>query len=227
MNPNLFPNLKREDLKVITSAKEGYKMAIVGLTGGIATGKSLVSNYLKELDAYIIDYDVISRMVVEPGLPAWQDIVDYFGKDILKKDQTLDRVKLGKIVFNDEAKRKKLESFIYSRMFEYIEEREKAALSEDANAIVIHDVPLLFETGVDKHVEKVIVVYASEETQLNRLWQRDGMSEEDGRSRIRAQYPLAEKVKRADFVIYNDGSIEETKRQIEEVYHILRSLAQK
>lgn len=202
-------------------------MVTVGLTGSIATGKSLVANYLKKMGAYIIDYDAISRMVVEPGLPAWQDIVDYFGQGILKEDQTLDRAKLAKIVFNDEAKRKKLESFIHSRMTDEIDKEEKAALSADPNAIVIHDVPLLFETDAHKRVEKVIVVYASEESQLRRLQERDGMSEEEARSRIRAQFPLEEKMKRADFIINNDASIEETKRQVDEVYHTLRSLAQK
>lgn len=202
-------------------------MVIVGLTGSIATGKSVVSNRLKELGAHIIDYDVISKKVVEPGFPAWQDIVDYFGKDILNEDQTLDRARLASIVFNDEVKRKKLELFVHSQMHSEIERQEKTALKEDPNAIVVHDVPLLFETNAHERVEKVIVVHASEETQLRRLHERDGMSEEDGRSRIRTQLPTAEKIKRADFIIDNNGSIEETKQQVDEIYRTLRSLAQK
>lgn len=195
---------------------------IVGLTGSIATGKSLVSKYFKELGVPIIDYDLVSKMVVEPGLPAWHDIANYFGREILHKDQTLDRPKLGVIVFGDEEKRRKLESFIHPRMEEEVQSQEKAALEADPDAVVMHDVPLLFETGLDKRVEKTIVVYASEENQLKRLKKRDAMSEEDARSRIKAQFPLAEKMKRADFVIYNDGSLEETKRQVEKLNALLR-----
>ena len=198
---------------------------IVGLTGSIATGKSLVSKYFKELGVPIIDYDLVSKMVVEPGLPAWHDIANYFGREILHKDQTLDRPKLGVIVFGDEEKRRKLESFIHPRMEEEVQRQEKAALEADPDAVVIHDVPLLFETGLDKRVEKTIVVYASEENQLKRLKKRDAMSEEDAISRIKAQFPLAEKMKRADFVIYNDGSLEETKRQVEKLNALLREVA--
>ena len=202
-------------------------MLLVGLTGGIASGKSLVSKYLRELGAYIIDYDLISRAVVEPGLPAWQDIVNYFGKEILQEDQKLDRTKLGKIVFNDEAKRKKWESYIHPRLCDEVQRQEGAVIEADTDAVIAHDVPLLFETGMDKRMGKTIVVYTSEENQLKRLMARDGMSEADARSRIRAQFPLAEKVKRANFVIDNNGSMEETKRQVQELYRELSSLSRK
>jgi dephospho-CoA kinase len=164
-------------------------------------------------------------MVVEPGLPAWQDIVSYFGKEILQENQEIDRAKLAKIVFNDEEKRKQLEHFVHSRMGEEIGRQQKAALEADLNAVIIHDVPLLFEVGVDKTVQKTIVVYACEENQVKRLMQRDGLSEVDIKSRIRAQMPLAEKMNRADYVINNDGSVEETKRQVEQLYQELCALA--
>ena len=164
--------------------------------------------------------------MVEPRLPAWHDIVNYFGKDILQEDQTIDRAKLGMIVFNDEEKRKKLESFIYPRLSVEVEKQEKTIMESNPQAIIIHDVPLLFESGMDKKLEKIIAVCVSEENQPNRLMKRDGISEEDARIRIRAQLPLADKVRRADFVIDNNGSIGETKRQIEDLYNKLRYLAQ-
>ena len=202
-------------------------MLRIGLTGSIATGKSLVSEYFRELGAPVIDWDLISRAVVEPGLPAWQDIIDYFGTEILQEDQRLDRVKLGRVVFNNEEKRKKLESFIHPRTIDEAQRQERDALKKDPEAVIIHDVPLLFEVSIDKRVKKTIFVYASEETQLNRLRERDGMNEEDALSRIRSQLSLAEKMKRADFVIDNNGSMEETRRQVQKLYHELNSLAKK
>ena len=202
-------------------------MIIVGLTGGIATGKSLVSGYLKELGAYIIDWDVIARAIEEPGLPTWQDIVNYFGKEILQKDGKLDRSKLGQIVFNDEAKRLKLNSFTHPRVIDEAKKQEKAIVEADPKAVVVHDVPLLFEVGIDKMVDKTVVVYITEENQVKRLMARDGISEEDAKSRIRSQMPLAEKLKRADFVIDDNGSIEQTKKQVQKLYNKLVSLARK
>jgi len=198
---------------------------VVGLTGSIGTGKSLMSKYFKELGAYIIDYDLISKMVVEPGLPAWQDIVNYFGKEILREDQNLDRAKLGAIVFNDEEKRKKLEFFVHSRMAEEIQNQQMTVIEANPAAVIVHDVPLLFETGIDKVMKKNIVVYANEENQIKRLMQRDGLSEVDIRSRIRAQMPLAEKMKRADYIIDNNGSMEEMNQQVRELYQELSALA--
>jgi len=202
-------------------------MLKVGLTGSIATGKSLVSRYLQELGAYNIDYDVLSREIVEPGLPAWQDIVDYFGEDILQPDRKLDRTKLGKIVFDDEAKRKKLESFIHPRVYIEADHQEKAFVESHADAVVVHEVPLLFEVGRDKAMDKTVVVYASEENQLKRLMTRDGMSKEDARSRIRSQMSVEDKRRQANYVIDNNGTMEETKRQVQDLYQKLVALAQK
>lgn len=200
-------------------------MLIVGLTGGIATGKSLVSSYLKELGAYIIDWDVITMAVEEPGMPVWQDIVNYFGKEILQKDGRLDRSKLGQMVFNDEAKRLKLNSFTHPRIIEEAKKREKAIVESDPNAVVVHDVPLLFEVGIDKMVAKTVAVYATEEDQIERLKTRDGMSREDALSRIRSQMPPADKAKRADYVIDDSGSVEETKKQVQGLYRKLVAMA--
>lgn len=198
---------------------------VVGLTGGIATGKSIVSNYLRELGADIIDFDEVSKMVVEPGLPAWHDITDYFGKDILLEDGHINRDKLGAIVFGDAEKRAKLESFIHPRMAEEIPRQQKAAIDANPDAIVIHDIPLLFELGMEATVAKIIVTYASEDSQLSRMKARDGFSEEEAKARLKAQLPVAEKMRRADYVIYNDGSLEETKRQAQKLYSMLKEMA--
>jgi len=198
---------------------------VIGLSGGIATGKSVVSNYLRELGASIIDFDEVSKMVVEPELPAWRDIVDYFGKEILQEDGHINRDRLGAIVFDDAEKRAKLESFIHPRMAGEIPKQQQAAIDANPDALVIHDVPLLFELGGDQMMAKTIVVYASEGSQLNRMKARDGFSEEDARGRLKAQLPLSEKMRRADYVIYNDGSLDETKRQVQKLYSMLKEMA--
>lgn len=202
-------------------------MITVGLTGGIATGKSLVSKFFKELGAHIIDYDKVSRIVVEPGLPAWQDIVNYFGDEILQKDQKLDREKLGLIVFSDEEKRRRLELFIYPHLRNEVKKQHRAAVESDSNTLIIHDVPLLLEAGGDKWVDKTIAVFACEETQIKRLKERDGMSEENAKNRINAQMPMSEKLQRVDYVIYNDGPLDETKKQVERLYVILKEIKKK
>ncbi len=200
-------------------------MLRVGLTGGIASGKSLVAGYLKELGAQIIDWDAISKIVVEPGLPAWQDIVRYFGKGILQADRRIDRSKLGEAVFSDEEKRQKLNSFTHPHIMAEAKRQERAIVETKPNAVVVHDVPLLFEVGGGKTVDKTVVVYTTQENQVKRLMARDGMSREDALARINAQMPLADKVKHADFVIDNNGSMEETKTQVQELYRELLTLA--
>ena len=203
----------------------GLVMLIVGLTGGIATGKSVVTGYLRELGAYIVDWDVIARAVVEPGLPAWQDITQYFGKEIVQPDGRIDRSKLGEVVFGDEAKRRKLNSFTHPRIMEEAEMQARAVLDTDVDAVVIHDVPLLFEAGLDKMVDKTVLVYATEENQVRRLMDRDSMSRESAIERLNTQMPVTDKVRQADFVIDNNGSIEQTREQVRRLYRELVALA--
>lgn len=200
-------------------------MLLVGLTGGIATGKSMVSGYLRELGAHLIDWDVIAKEVVEPGLPAWREITHYFGEEILRPDQSIDRGKLGEVVFSDEAKRKKLNSFTHPRIMEEAKKQERAIVKADPDAIVVHDVPLLFEAGLDGVMDKTVVVYASDESQVKRLTDRDGMSRESAMERLGAQMPVADKLKLADFVIDNSGSIEKTREQVRQLYRKLVALA--
>jgi dephospho-CoA kinase len=196
-------------------------MIIVGLTGSVGTGKSTVTNFFRELGAYIIDWDELAREVTHPHLRAWKEIVEYFGNDCLNEDLTINRQKLAEIVFSDKEKVAKLNQIVHPEVFKEDERITNEIKSLDPDALIIKDIPLLFELTRPIFVDKTVVVSASEQTQLRRLEEK-GMSREDGRSRIKSQLPLEEKIKSADFVINNDGSLEETKKQVKEIYSLLR-----
>lgn len=196
-------------------------MIIIGLTGSVGTGKSTVSNFFKELGAYIIDWDELSREVVKPHLEAWEKIVEYFGKDILNDDLTLNRQKIADTVFPDKEEVAKLNQIVHPQVFKEDARITNKIKSRDPDALIIKDIPLLTEVARPLFVDKIIVVAASEQNQIKRLEER-GMNREDARNRIKSQLPLEEKIKFADFVINNDGSIEETKRQVEEIYSLLK-----
>lgn len=195
-------------------------MIVVGLTGGIASGKSTISAMFRELGAHIIDYDEIAREAVRPDLPAWKGIVREFGEGILKPDRTIDREKLGRIVFDDPAKLQRLNAIVHPEVFAEADRRAEEIRRREPDAVVIKDVPLLIETQIHRTVDRVIVVAAKGENQLERLAGR-GLSEEDARKRIAAQMPLPEKEKLADFIIRNDGPIEDTRRQVETIFRRL------
>lgn len=196
-------------------------MIIVGLTGSVGTGKSTVAGFFKELGAYIIDWDELAREAVRPRLRAWKEIVEYFGKDFLNEDLTINRQKLAEVVFSDKEKVTKLNQIVHPEVVKEDERITNEIKSLDANALIIKDIPLLFELTRPIYVDKIAVVSASERTQLRRLEEK-GMSREDAKNRIKSQLPLEEKIKAADFVINNDGTLEETKRQVEEIYSLLR-----
>ena len=195
-------------------------MIIVGLTGSVGTGKTTVGNLFKDLGAYVIDWDELARKVTHPHSKVWQEIVGHFGKDILNEDQTINRQKLADRVFSDQQKLLELNQIIHPRVFEEDERITNEIESHDADALILKEIPLLFELTHHISVDKIIVVSASERTQLRRLEEK-GMGREDARNRIRAQLPLEDKVESADFVINNDGPIEQTKMQVEEVYSLL------
>jgi dephospho-CoA kinase len=196
-------------------------MIIVGLTGSVGTGKSTVTNFFRELGAYIIDWDELAREVTRPHLRSWKEIVEYFGKDFLNEDLTINRQKLAEIVFPDKEKVAKLNQIVHPEVFKEDERITNEIKSLDTDALIIKDIPLLFEVVSPTFVNKIIVVAASEQTQLSRLEEK-GMSREDAQNRIKSQLPLEEKIKSADFVINNDGSLEETKKQVEKIYSLLR-----
>jgi dephospho-CoA kinase len=196
-------------------------MIIVGLTGGVGTGKSTVANSFRKLGAYIIDWDDLAREVVRPHSKAWKEIVEHFEKDVLNEDLTINRQKLAEIVFSDKEELEKLNQIVHPEVFEEDERITNEIRSLDPDALIIKDIPLLFELTRPVFVDKVLVVFVSARTQLRRLEEK-GMSREDAQSRIKSQLPLEGKIKSADFVINNDGSLEETKKQVEEMYSLLR-----
>jgi dephospho-CoA kinase len=197
---------------------------LLGVTGGIATGKSTVVEMLKKKGAPVIDFDLLARKVVEPDQPAWRDIVTYFGEQVLQEDRTLNRKKLADIVFRDLEKRKKLESFIHPRIYEEFARELEELISKDPNAIIQVDIPLLIELNLQYMFHKVLVVYAPEEVQIKRLMERDGISREEAVNRLKAQLPIEEKVGYADFVIHNEGTLEETQKQVDELWEKLKEI---
>lgn len=197
---------------------------LLGVTGGIATGKTTVVRMLEELGAPLIDFDLLAREVVEPGQPALKDIVGYFGEEILLKDRSLDREKLSGIVFRDVEKRKILESFTHPRIYEVSVRRVKKIIQKDPNAIIQLDIPLLIEQNLQHMVHKVLLVYIPRKKQIERLMERDGISREGAVDRLRAQMPIDEKLGRADFVIYNEKTLEETKKQVEDLWKALKDI---
>jgi len=197
---------------------------LLGVTGGIATGKTTVVNLLREKGASVIDFDRLARTVVEPDKPAWKDIVAYFGEQVLQQDRGLDRKKLSDIVFQDLEKRKKLEGFTHPRILgEFIRELE-AIVSGNPEAIILVDIPLLIEQNLQYLFHKLLVVHVPEEQQVQRLMERDKIGREEAAGRLKAQLPIEEKVSYADFVIRNGGSPEETKRQVDELWETLKRL---
>ncbi|UAT29816.1 dephospho-CoA kinase [Bacillus badius] len=186
---------------------------IIGLTGGIASGKSTVSRLLQEMGYTIVDADVAARAVVEPGCPALAQIAEAFGQEMLLPDGSLDRGRLGDLIFHNEEHRKKLNSIVHPAVRQFML-AEKDAATAAGKQTVIMDIPLLYESELTWMVEKVIVVYTDETTQLDRLIARNSLSAEAAKARIASQLPLAEKAKRADAVINNNGTIEQTKEQL-------------
>ncbi|TMD65169.1 MAG: dephospho-CoA kinase [Chloroflexi bacterium] len=191
-------------------------MRVLGLTGGIGSGKTMVGTMFTELGAELIDADQLAREVVEPGQPALEEIVTSFGRDILRPDGRLDRRKLAGIVFADASARARLNAITHPR----IRERMDAAIAarRDRAGVLIVDIPLLFENARTGVVEKVIVVWVDPRTQFRRLIERGGLTEEEARRRIGAQMPLDEKRGLADHVIDNRGTPAETRRQVEAIF---------
>jgi len=186
---------------------------IIGLTGGIATGKSTVSSMIETFDIPIIDADQIAREVVEPGKESYHEIVRAFGEKILRDDQTLNRKKLGEIIFKDQKKRKLLNNIVHPAI------RKEMVLKRDYYVhlgvkSVVLDIPLLFESNLTTYVHKTIVVYVHKSIQLKRLMKRDCFSKKEAVQRINSQMPMSEKIKMADVVIDNSYTKENTLQQI-------------
>ena len=185
----------------------------VALTGGIATGKSYVANRLKEAGIPIVDADVLAREVVAPGTPALSAIRKRFGPDAVRRDGTMDRVRVGQLVFKDKRARLDLEAIIHPAVIKAVGDFFAALPKRTPFAVA--DIPLVFETGRDKEFDAIIVVACPREMQLHRLMERNKLSKEDAERRLAAQLPIEQKVKKATYVINNDSTFENTNAQVD------------
>jgi dephospho-CoA kinase len=191
----------------------------IGLTGGVGSGKSTVSGMLRELGAVVIDSDLLAREVVAPGTPGLTQVVEAFGAEVLTPDGAMDRAKVGAIVFADPEQRRRLESIVWPLV-----RRAGRALAAGAGPddVVVHDIPLLVETNQQSSFDAVVVVDVPVETQLERLVNDRGWTEEDARARIAAQATREQRIAAATHVIENTGTIEDLRRRVAEVFDELR-----
>jgi len=202
-------------------------MLIVALTGGIGSGKSTVARMFEDEGAYVIDFDYLARVVVKPDKPAWRDIVDYFGPEILSPDRTLNRSALAEIVFSDDERRKALEGFTHHRIFEESDALVKAIKRKDPCSVVIIDFPLLFELSLNEKFDKVILAYVPRTVQLERIIERDGLAKEEVEKRLNVQISIEEKRSLSDYIINSEEGLNDTRNQVRKVIHELKELAKK
>jgi len=195
---------------------------LIGLTGGIACGKSLVAQCLRTLGAHIIDADELAHRLLEPGQPGYRAVLDAFGPSILDREGAapapINRRRLGGIVFADAAERQRLEAILHPLIFAEADRQRAALDAAHPDAVIIFVAPLLFETGADRRVDRTIAVVADEATQAGRLMARDGLGREEALQRIRAQWPVAEKARRADYTIDGARPPDEVRRQVVELH---------
>jgi dephospho-CoA kinase len=197
-------------------------MKVIGLTGNIASGKSSVAAILEELGAKVIDADEVARLVVEPGKPAWREIINRFGKNILEPDGAINRKKLGEFIFNDQEKRKSLNEITHPRIIGMIRELVEEYGKQNTPVVIIEAALIVEKGGLGGLIEGLIVVTSDEESQIKRLMERNEFSREEAESRLGAQMPEQEKVKHADYIIDNSGPIEDTREQVIDLWKVIR-----
>jgi dephospho-CoA kinase len=197
-------------------------MLNVGLTGGIACGKSTVARMLAAKGAILIDFDDLAHAVEEPESPIWREIVAHFGEGILLPDRRIDRRKLGAIVFADPEKRDILNRLVHPAVLAEWRRRLAEIEKSDADAVVISDIPLLFEAGLKEMVDVILLVCLPPEGQIRRLMARNGFTHEEAERRVCSQMPAHEKIPHADIVIHNEESIEATGQAVDRVWEELR-----
>ena len=202
-------------------------MLIVGLTGGIASGKSLVARVFQSLGAHIIDADRIVHDLLEPDQQAWGEVIEHFGKEVLLPDRSIDRRKLGAVVFDDAEKRHWLNSCLHPKVFEAYRTQVKRISTHEPDSIVVFDAALLIESGFHRNMDRTVVVYADEDQQRVRLMERNSLTEDQSVARIRSQMPLSAKREFADYIINNTGSRENTEHQAREVFRKLKKEAER
>jgi len=199
---------------------------IIGLTGGIVSGKSTVARMFKDLGAKIIDADILGHSVILPYKSAWKKIVKLFGEDILRNNLTIDREKLGKIVFADQALLKKLNEITHPEIIKLIKKEINMARNKTHNQekILLIDAALIYEAKIDRLMDKIIVVYIDEDEQIKRLIKRNNLSKDEASQRVKSQIPMKEKIKIADYVIDNNDTLDKTKKQVETIWREIVSL---
>jgi len=205
----------------------GIMALIVGLTGGIVGGKSTAASMFKDLGAKIVDADKLGHSVILPHKLAWKKITRLFGKGILQNDLTIDRGKLGKIVFANQTLLKKLNKITHPEIIKLIKKEINLARNRIHNQekILIIDAALIYEAKMDRLMDKIIIVYINEDEQVKRLIRRNNLSKEEALQRIKSQMSMKKKVKMADYVIDNSTSLDKTKKQVEKIWEELMSLA--
>jgi dephospho-CoA kinase len=197
-------------------------MILVGLTGGLATGKSTVARLFRECGAVVLDADVLARQAVAPGRPAWKDIVRAFGRGVLRADRTLDRAALARLVFHNRSKLKRLNAIVHPRVAREQARLTREIVRKDPKAVVVYDVPLLFEAGVNKRVDTIIVVAADRETQIRRLMTRNGLTRAEALRRIRTQMPLHQKRRRAHYVLEGNQPLPRLRTAVQRAFADLK-----
>ncbi|MGH7902227.1 MAG: dephospho-CoA kinase [Thermodesulfobacteriota bacterium] len=198
-------------------------MKVVGLTGNIASGKTEVAKIFKDLGAKIIDADQIAREIVKPGEIAWEEIRREFGDKILNSDRTINRLKLGEIVFKDNEKRERLNNITHPRIIERMKELIKKYKRDNVKVVIIEATLIVEKGGLKDTIDDLIIVTADEEGQIKRIIERDELKRQDAISRINSQMPVSEKVKHATYVIDNSGTLGNTRIQVEEVWEKLKT----
>ncbi|MGC9323972.1 MAG: dephospho-CoA kinase [Desulfomonilia bacterium] len=193
-------------------------MLIAGLTGGIASGKSTVASMLRDLGCHIIDADRIAFDVVQKGKPAWREIVEHFGEDVLLENGQIDRAVLGDIIFHDHGKKELLNSIVHPEVYREIAKRIEEYSSAVPDTVVILDIPLLIETGMNGNFHEIILVYVPESVQIERLMERDSLSYQSALARVRSQMSIEEKKLFSTIIIDNSHSLEQTRKRVREVY---------
>jgi dephospho-CoA kinase len=200
-------------------------MIKVGLTGGIASGKSTVSEIFASLGAKVLDADEVARELLLPGQPAWKRLRQTFGEEFFHPDGTVKRKQLRKLVFANPERRSQLNAIVHPEVMKEINRRSEVLSSSLQAKVLVVDVPLLLEVGVADRFDKIVVVDARESVQINRLMQRDGISEEEAKQALKVQMPLSEKVEQADYVIDNNSTLTDTEIQVRMIWQELLELA--
>ncbi len=218
------PKTTYDNEKGLKGLKARPEVFLNGLTGGIASGKTTVADILKELGAYIVDFDLLAREIIEPGRRAFKEIVDYFGQKILCSDGHIDRKKLSRIVFSDHEKRKILEGFTHPPILDTFSKRVESIALRGKPSVIIAVVPLLFELKLQSLFNKTILVYIPAEEQLKRLITRDKIEREEALRIIQSQLPIDEKIDLADYLIDNHGNERATRKEVESLWLKLKNL---